>query len=308
MRSTSVLAAFLASAPGLALASGYLGFALGSKQPDGQCKYQADYEADFRAIRDASGSSIVRIYAADQCNTAQYILPAAKKEEFQVVLGIWAPADSDRPDTEESCAADKAAILKHTPGYEDQVYAITVGSESMYRGNFTGTELADKIKDMKKAAPLFKIGTADSWNKYQDGTADAVIKEADILLTNAFSYWQGQTRDNATACFFDSIMQAFGRIQSVSGSLTKPELWVGETGWPSEGAKYQQAIPGQDNAQAFYDSGVCGMVNWGFNVFFFEAFDEPWKPHAIGEDGSEAPETHWGGMKADRAPKYPLRC
>ncbi|KAG7038658.1 glycosyl hydrolase family 17 [Colletotrichum scovillei] len=301
MRSTSVLAALLASAPGLALASGYLGFALGSKQPGGQCKYQADYEADFRAIRDASGSSIVRIYAADQCNTAQYILPAAKKEKFQVILGIW-------PDTEESYAADKAAILKHTPGYEDQLYAITVGSESMYRGNFTGTELADKIKDMKKAAPLFKIGTADSWNKYQDGTADAVIKEADILLTNAFSYWQGQTRDNATACFFDSIMQAFGRIQSVSGSLTKPELWVGETGWPSEGAKYQQAIPGQDNAQAFYDSGVCGMVNWGFNVFFFEAFDEPWKPHAIGEDGSEAPETHWGGMKADRAPKYPLRC
>ncbi|KAL2874237.1 glycoside hydrolase 3 protein [Colletotrichum sp. CLE4] len=298
---SSVVAAFLAATPGLALASGSLGFALGSKQPDGQRKYQADYEADFRAIRDASGSSIVRIYAADQCNTAQYILPAAKKEEFQVILGIW-------PDTEESYAADKAAILKHTPGYEDQVYAITVGSESMYRGNFTGAELADKIKDMRKAAPLFKIGTADSWNKYQDGTADAVIKNADILLTNAFSYWQGQTRDNATACFFDSIMQAFGRIQSVSGSLNKPELWVGETGRPSEGAKYQQAIPGQDNAQAFYDSGVCGMVNWGFNVFFFEAFDEPWKPHAIGEDGSDAPETHWGAMEADRAAKYPLRC
>ncbi|OHE95864.1 glycosyl hydrolase family 17 [Colletotrichum orchidophilum] len=301
MRFMSATSAMLASAPGLALASGSLGFALGSKQPDGQCKYQADYEADFRAIRDASGSGIVRIYAADQCNTAQYILPAAKQEEFQVILGIW-------PDTEASYAADKAAILKHTPGYEDQVYAITVGSESMYRGNFTGTELADKMKDMKKAAPHFKIGTADSWNKYQDGTADAVIKDADILLTNAFSYWQGQTRDNATACFFDSIMQAFGRIQSVSGSTNRPELWVGETGWPSEGAKYQQAVPGQDNARAFYDQGVCGMVNWGFNVFFFEAFDEPWKPHAIGLDGSEAPETHWGGMEADRAPKYPLRC
>lgn len=79
----------LAAGPGIAVASGALGFALGAKQPDGQCKYQADYEADFRAIRDASGSSIVRIYAADQCNTAQQILPAAKKEDFQVVLGIW---------------------------------------------------------------------------------------------------------------------------------------------------------------------------------------------------------------------------
>ncbi|GKT95242.1 glucan 1,3-beta-glucosidase (glycosyl hydrolase family 17) [Colletotrichum tofieldiae] len=334
MRFTPVIAVILAAAPGPSLASGSLGFALGAKQPDGRCKYQADYEADFKAIRDASGSSVVRIYAADQCNTAQQILPAAKKEDFQVILGIWyvyvyCPSQTsfpvsqlgqslrgtrhiltraDRPDTEESYAADKAAILRYTPGYEGQVYAVTVGSESLYRGNLTGTELADKLKDMKKSTPHFKIGSADSWNKYQDGTADAVIRQADILLTNAFSYWQGQTRDNATACFFDSIMQAFGRIQRVSGSTNKPELWVGETGWPSDGAKYQKAVPGHDNAQAFYGEGVCGMVKWGFNVFFFEAFDEPWKPHAVGEDGSEAPETHWGGMKADRTAKYSLIC
>lgn len=49
-------------------------------------------------------------------------------------------------------------------------------------------------------------------------------------LCNAFSYWQGQTINNATGSFFDDIMQAFGHIQSVSGSTDKPELWVGETG------------------------------------------------------------------------------
>jgi glucan 1,3-beta-glucosidase len=134
------------------------------------------------------------------------------------------------------------------------VYAITVGSESMYRGNFTGEQLLAKIKDMKSSAPQFKIGTADSWNKYQDGTADPLIKEVDLLyvgpcedevlrnfskmvltchvssLCNAFSYWQGQLLNNATGSFFDDIMQAFGRIQSISGSTDKPELWVGETG------------------------------------------------------------------------------
>nr|XP_036580802.1 glycosyl hydrolase family 17 [Colletotrichum truncatum]KAF6788874.1 glycosyl hydrolase family 17 [Colletotrichum truncatum] len=217
MRSSAIIVACMAMAPSLTAASGALGFALGAKQPDGQCKFQADYEADFKAIHDASGSRIVRIYAADQCNTAKEILPAAKKEDFQVILGIW-------PDTEESYAADKAAILRYTPGFEAQVYAVTVGSESLYRGNFTGPELASKLKDMKKAVPHLRIGTADSWNKYQDGTADAVIEQADILLTNAFSYWQGQTRSNATASFFDSIMQAFGRIQSISGSFDKPEL------------------------------------------------------------------------------------
>lgn len=89
MRLAAAFPAVLVMAPGLAAATGALGFALGAKQPSGQCKYQADYEADFRAIRDASGSTVVRIYAADQCNTAKEILPAAKKEDFQVILGVW---------------------------------------------------------------------------------------------------------------------------------------------------------------------------------------------------------------------------
>jgi len=61
------------------------------------------------------------------------------------------------------------------------VYAITVGSESLYRGNFTGEQLLAKIQDMKAAFPNIKIGTADSWNKFQDGTADPLIKNVDIL-------------------------------------------------------------------------------------------------------------------------------
>jgi glucan 1,3-beta-glucosidase len=39
-----------------------------------------------------------------------------------------------------------------------------------------------KIQEVKQAVPQFKVGTADSWNKYQDGTADALIKGGvDIL-------------------------------------------------------------------------------------------------------------------------------
>jgi glucan 1,3-beta-glucosidase len=139
----------------------------------------------------------------------------------------------NRPDTDESYAADKAAVVQYAPQYQDQVYAITVGSETLYRGNFTGAQLLEKIQDTKSAVGSgFKVGTADSWNKYQDGTADPLIKGGvDILLCNAFSYWQGQTLANSSGSFFDDIMQAFGHIQSVAGSASStPELWVGETG------------------------------------------------------------------------------
>ncbi|EFQ29541.1 glucan 1,3-beta-glucosidase [Colletotrichum graminicola M1.001] len=213
----------MTAAPGLVVASGSLGFALGAKQPDGRCKYQADYEADLRANCDASGSNIVRIYGADQCNTAQDILPAAKKD-FVVILGILGICLRGIPTHSNSDGKEArhgqvlwAAILRRTPGYEGQVYAVIVGSESLYRGIAAISPAWSRCLD-------FKIGTADSWNKYQDGTADAVIEQADVLLANAFSYWQGQTRDNATACFFESTMQAFGRIQRVSGSTNKPEV------------------------------------------------------------------------------------
>ncbi len=89
MYSPSILAVLLAACPLLVAAGGTLGFALGDKKPDGTCKFQPDYEADFAAIANQTGSKLVRIYAASDCDTAKWILPAAKAQGAQVVLGIW---------------------------------------------------------------------------------------------------------------------------------------------------------------------------------------------------------------------------
>ncbi|KAL5606711.1 hypothetical protein BROUX41_003107 [Berkeleyomyces rouxiae] len=299
--SSAAAAAIMAAFPAVVSADGMLGFAVGAVNPDNSCKSQQTYEAEFDAIAAASGSRIVRVYAAGQCDTAKNILPAAKVKGFQVVLGIWAYP-------EFSYDLDKNAILQYGPGYEQQIYAVSVGSETLYRKEFNGPQLAAKIKDFKQSAPQYKVGTADSWNMFNDGTGDAAIHEADIIFANAFSYWQGQDINNAANVFFDSIMQAFSHIQSVSGSLSKPELWVGETGWPSKGTKYQQAVPSIENAARFFDEGICAMVGSGFNVFAFEAFDEPNKAAAVGDDGSVADETSWGVMYVDMNKKYDIEC
>lgn len=85
----AVLSLALAAAPAVVSAAGSLGFALGDKKADGTCKYTSDYEADFDAIKSNSGATIVRGYAASDCNTAQQILPAAKAKGFKVILGVW---------------------------------------------------------------------------------------------------------------------------------------------------------------------------------------------------------------------------
>ena len=62
---------------------------MGTKLADGSCKYTADYEKDFDTIKANTGSTLVRGYAASDCNCAQQILPAAKNKGFKVMLGVW---------------------------------------------------------------------------------------------------------------------------------------------------------------------------------------------------------------------------
>lgn len=114
---------------------------------------------------------------------------------------------------------------------------MTVGSETLYRGNFTGDELKDKISTVKSQLPSgIKVGTADSWNKYADGTADPIIGTADIILINAFAFWQGASTDNATHVYLDDMFQAVAHIEKIAGGADKiPEIWNGETGWPTAG-------------------------------------------------------------------------
>lgn len=304
MRFSAVAAAALAVSPAMvAAAKGQMGYALGTKLPSGECKTQKDYEEDFDAIEKNAGVKMVRGYAAADCDMAKNSLPAAKKKGFKVVLGIW-------PDVEESFNNDLEAITSVANDYADSIYAVTVGSETLYRGNFTGAELKDKITTVKSKLPKnIKVGTADSWNKFADGTADALIGSVDILMVNAFAFWQGGG-DNATQVYFDDMYQASVHIEKIAGGRDKaPELWNGETGWPTAvGTDFDQAKGGLENAENFYRKGFCALVDWGYNAFYFEAFDEPWKPESVGDNGKPVDETTWGAMTADRKTKFSLKC
>ncbi|KAL1962708.1 hypothetical protein VTN77DRAFT_9252 [Rasamsonia byssochlamydoides] len=302
MRVTNLLPLALGLAPTAVSAAGRLGFALGDKNPDGSCKATSDYESDFDVLK--SHSTLVRIYSASDCDSAKNIIPAAKAKGFQVVLGVW-------PDTEESFNADTAALKEVVPGNEDVIDAITVGSETLYRGNFTGEQLLEKINQVKAIFPNITIGTADSWNKYADGTADPLVTGGvTYLLGNAFAYWQGVPISNASRTYFDDIAQAMEHIQKIAGDNAKNiRFSTGETGWPTDGGtNYGPAIAGTANAETFFKQGVCGMLDWGVDVFYFEAFDEPWKPASVGNDGQAEDETHWGFYTAERQVKFNATC
>jgi glucan 1,3-beta-glucosidase len=178
---SSLLAAALAAAPLAVSAGGTLGFALGNTLSDGStCKQQSDYEADLQAIKSASGSTLVRTYsdtnaAGVSCDTAGQILPAAQSQGFQVVLGMW-------PDGGAYEKEKQALLDANLTNYQDVVYGITVGSEGIYRGTYQESDLVGWISEINGLFSSFKIGTADSWNSWQNGSMDGVISSSSLDL------------------------------------------------------------------------------------------------------------------------------
>ena len=95
----------------------------------------------------------------------------------------------------ESLDAEIKEFHTYAKQYESTVYAVTVGSESLYRyyhetdGHTTGLsndELNGAINNYTQAMLdldlKFPVGTADSWNVYNDGTADNVIQNTNVTI------------------------------------------------------------------------------------------------------------------------------
>lgn len=74
------------------------------------------------------------------------------------------------------------------------------------------------------------------------------------------------------------------------------------------GTDYGAAKAGTSNAEKYWKTGVCGMLAWGVDLFYFEAFDESWKPPSIGDNGQPMNEQHWGLFTAGRQNKFDTSC
>lgn len=300
------VASALLTAPSVS-AIGSLGFNLGSSRNyDGACRTPADFTNDMREM--SSYTDTIRIYAVSDCNTLQNLAPALVQNNFKAFLGLW-------PSDDGHFGAELTALVTYLPSISiDNVEAFVVGSEALYRKDFTPEGLAARITTVKrfvanirdkdgKSFSSVPVGFADSWNILVDGSSKPAIEASDIVLANAFSFWQGQTQANASYSFMDDIMQALQTVQSIKGP--NAPFWVGETGWPTDGANFQVSAPSLENAARYWKHAVCAIRAWGVNILAFEAYDESWKPDTSGISNVEK---HWGVLQDDGTPKYDLTC
>lgn len=255
----------------------FSGFNLGANRPDGSCKTQAHWEQEFRKIQSWSTNSkdkfnSVKIFSTSDCNALANAVPAAIATGTTIWAGIW-------PSTQAKFDAEKAALEVQLKKYQSTgnkwLQGINVASEALYRKEIDPNLLAQYIYDVKGMTQIaykathVPVGSADTWTSWVDGRNKPVIEACDVILMNAFPYWQGVNVEIGLKTFQEAITNTRNAIGS-----SKPFV-VGETGWPTAGPKYENAIPCKSCLQKYYTDVACWLQKQSYGWYWFSGFDEP---------------------------------
>lgn len=172
-------------------------------------------------------------------------------------------------------------------GYAD---ILAVGNEVLLRGDLSEDALLEYIRRAKQACPDIPVGYVDAYFLFED--YPRVAEACDVLLINCYPFWESTPAEYALVHIKDMYRRATNVAQG------KPVL-ISETGWPSMGTAFGQAVPSADYALRYFVS-VCQWVQQeNIPLFYFSSFDEAWKVKDEGDVGAS-----WGVWDADGQLKY----
>jgi exo-beta-1,3-glucanase (GH17 family) len=157
---------------------------------------------------------------------------------------------------------------------------LIIGSEVLLRGDLTEAELVNYINQVKAAVPGVPVSTADVYGELL--AHPAVMSACDVIMPNYYPYWEGLTVDEA-------IYYVHLQHQQILQASAGKEVIVSETGWPSGGADVGGAVSSPENAAFYLQNAESWAETEGYKLFYFSAFDEPWKAVYEGSQGA-----YWG--------------
>jgi len=287
-------AALMDAASAVPVINAFSGFNLGANKPDGSCKNVQDWTDDFNTIKSwDSRFNTVKLFTTSDCGAIMNAAPAAIATGMKIWVGVWA-VDTGKFDNEKGNL--EAAMREYGNAW---MAGVNVGSESLYRKEIDPKLLAQRIYDVKGmvqgayGASQVAVGSADTWTAWVDPANEPVIDACDVIVMNAFPYWQGAKIENAPQVFRDAVANTRSKTKG------KPFV-VGETGWPTDGPNFGDATATVPNLQAYWSAIGCELRRDQVPNFWFSGFDEPGRESAI--------EKNFGIAKADKSLKISLSC
>jgi exo-beta-1,3-glucanase (GH17 family) len=235
---------------------------------------------------------LIRLYGGDQHSQDVLEVIQHKKLGIKVLLGIWLDGKAGH-DSEN--AEQLATGVRLANKFNKIVLAVSVGNEILVSWSdhkLTETQAIGYVEQVRKAVRC-PVTVADDflyWQQPQAQLADHV----DFITMHTYPMWGREDIDTAMA----STIKDYESVRKAHPGKT---IVIGEAGWASYTVGAQHAFrAGDEKKQKLYfeELNAWAKVN-NVTVFYFEAFDEPWK--GTGTEG------YWGLFSEDRKAKLAMQ-
>ena len=259
------------------------------------------------------GFNLIRMYDCD--TNTQMTLEVIKKYNFpvKVLLGIWLDAEISNhhgcewltepiPESQllENKIKNKLEVktaIELANKYEDIVIAVNVGNEALVSWNdhmMSEDRVIQFVKEVKANIdqPVTVAETHYWWRDYGFNLA----KELDFIGIHIYPLWEGEGIDSGMSFTIKGI-------ENVLKALPNKRVAILEAGWASIANEFGDRA-NEINQKTYYDELKKWSKANNITVFFFEAFDEPWKGN---DDTPNAAEKNWGIYFENRKPKLVLQ-
>lgn len=256
---------------------------------------------------------LIRLYDAGENSSTTLSLIRQHDLPIKVLQGMWLEAeysnhegcpwlDAPIPDDEliantrrnEQELARGVALAQK---YDDIIVAVNVGNEALV--NWTDhmvplDSMIDYVRQVKTAIPQ-PVTVAENYEWWiQDGAPLAA--ELDFVGVHTYPAWEEKPID-------EGLSYTVQNMNAVHAALPNSNLAILEAGWATTASEFGGRASEENQARYYRE-----LESWAdqrrVSVFFFEAFDEPWKGNPTNADGAEK---HWGLFFENRRPKKFLR-
>ena len=228
----------------------------------------------------------VRIYSVG--NGLDQIPGVARELGLRVLLGLWIGPDPVLNQKEIRLGLAVAASNM------DVIEGVIVGNEVLLRRELTAEQLGRLIRQVNSATDV-PVTYADVWDFWKANPELAA--DVNFVTIHLLPYWDDKPTGIDAALAHTATVYAEARA-----TFPDKRVFIGETGWPSQGRQRVDAAPGNLSQARFVREFTSWAQRNGIEYNLIEAFDQPWKRAQEGTVGG-----YWGMYDAHGTPKFPLQ-
>lgn len=268
----------------------YSGYRAGQSPKTGVVPSREQVTEDLHIL--ARDWSLLRVYAADR--HAEDVLEVIRRDglDVRVMLGIWLARE---PGAEDENAEQVESGIRMANAYDDIVVAVNVGNEVLieWTEHPVREESVTRYVREVRAGISQPVTVADNYVWWRDYGED-LAREIDFITIHTYPLWERRDID-------EGLSYTIENYEDVRAAHPGMPVVVGEAGWATytEGNLHVPRGGDERKQERYFRELTRWARDRSVTVFFFEAFDEPWK--------GEGTEGHWGLFTVDREAKPAMR-